>query len=195
MAHTPLQKRLETTIRTALKKELGIENVHALPRMTRVVVNVGINYRKFGTNKDMHEYISDTLSKITGQKPSVRKSRKSIANFGIRENNVVGMAVTLNGKSMYQFMDRLVSYVLPRIRDFRGLPTKLDGHGNYSIGIKDQSIFPEIPAPEANKIFGMQIQISTNAGSDEKAMVLFKQIGIPFKRDQKSTKESVEAKA
>lgn len=192
--HIPLQQRLKTTIADALKRELSVTNVNALPRITKVIVNVGLSQKKY-SSKEIQQFIAETIATITGQKPSIRKSRLSISNFNIRENMVVGMCVTLRGKSMYTFLDRLVSYVLPRIRDFRGLPTKLDGRGSYSIGIIDQSIFPELPAPEANKIFGMQIQITTNAGTDERGMALLKQIGMPFKRPAPKKAGEVEKKA
>lgn len=181
MAYIPLQKRLQTDIATALKTELNVKNVHALPKIKKVLVNVGLSTKKYGS-KDIQQFIAESVATITGQKPSVRKSRMSISNFNIRENMVVGMVVTLRGKKMYQFLDRLIHYALPRVRDFRGLSTKLDGRGNYSIGIVDQSIFPELPPPEANKIFGMQIQITTDAGTDERGMALLTHIGMPFKR-------------
>lgn len=179
----PLQKRLKTDIAEALKTELKVKNVNALPRLTKVMVNVGLSQKKY-SSKEMHQFISESIATITGQKPSVRKSRMSISNFNIRENMVVGMCVTLRGKSMMNFLDRVIHYVLPRIRDFRGLKPQLDGRGNYAIGLTDQSIFPELPAPEANKIFGMQIQITTNAGTDERGLALLKQIGIPFRKPQ-----------
>lgn len=181
MAYVPLQKRLQTDIATALKAELKVKNAHSLPRIKKVLVNVGLSTKKYGS-KDIQQFIGESIATITGQKPSIRKSRMSISNFNIRENMVVGMVVTLRGKKMYQFLDRLIHYALPRVRDFRGLSTKLDGRGNYSIGIVDQSIFPELPPPEANKIFGMQIQITTDAGTDERGMALLNQIGMPFKR-------------
>lgn len=177
----PLKKRLKTEISEALKKELNVKNLHALPRITKVIVNVGLSQKKY-SSKEMHQFISESIATITGQKPTIRKSRLSISNFNIRENMVVGMCTTLRGDSMYNFLDRLLCYALPRIRDFRGLPTKLDGRGNYAIGLVDQSIFPELPAPDANKIFGMQIQITTNAGTDERGMALLTQVGVPFKR-------------
>ena len=186
MTYVPLHKRLRTDIAEALKKELGEKNVHALPRITKVIVNVGLSTKKYGS-KDLQAFINEQLAIITGQKPSIRKSRLSISNFNIRENMVVGTMVTLRGKAMYNFLDRLLHYVLPRIRDFRGLKTQLDGRGNYAIGIVDQSIFPELPPPEANKIFGMQVQITTNAGTDERGLALLKQIGVPFRRPQKKT--------
>lgn len=184
MPYTPLQKRLKTEIADKLKTELKVTNVNALPRITKVTVNVGLNTRKYSA-KDIQVFIADSVATIAGQRPAVRRSRKSISNFNIRENLIVGMAATLRGKQMYYFLDRLLHYALPRIRDFRGLNTKLDGHGNYAIGITDQSIFPEIAAPEANKIFGMQIQITTTAGTDERGMALLKHIGFPFKKPSK----------
>ncbi len=184
MKYVPLQKRLRTDIAEALKKELGEKNVHALPRITKVIVNVGLSTKKYGS-KDIQAFIAEQLALITGQKPAIRKSRLSISNFNIRENMIVGMVVTLRGKAMYNFLDRLLNYVLPRIRDFRGLKPQLDGRGNYAIGIVDQSIFPELPPPEANKIFGMQVQITTTAGTDERGLALLKQIGVPFRRPQK----------
>ncbi len=177
----PLKQRLKSEISEALKKELHVKNIHALPRITKVIVNVGLSQKKY-SSKEMHQFIAESLATITGQKPSIRKSRMSISNFNIRENMVVGMCVTLRGKSMYNFLDRLLSYALPRIRDFRGVPTKLDGRGNFAIGIVDQSIFPELPAPDANKIFGMQVQITTNAGTDERGLALLKHVGVPFRR-------------
>lgn len=186
MTYIPLQKRLKTDIADALKKELGVTNIHALPKIKKVIINVGLSTKKYGS-KDIQQFIMESLTTIAHQKPAIRKSRKSISNFNIRENMIVGMMVTLRGKQMYNFLDRFLHYNLPRIRDFRGLNTKLDGRGSYSIGLIDQSIFPELPPPEANKIFGMQIQITTDAGTDERGMALLKQIGMPFKKPAKKS--------
>lgn len=180
-----LHDRLRGPIASALKKELGIENVHALPRLTKVTVNVGINRSKM-EGKEMLEYVNESLMKITGQKPVQRLSKKAISNFKIRKGLVVGSMVTLRGKRMEAFIDRLVSYVLPRIRDFRGLPTKLDGNGNYAIGLKEHTMFPEIPNADLQKTFGLQIQITTSAQNDEQAKALLKQIGIPFRPSRQS---------
>ena len=136
MKFIPLQQRLTTDIAEALKQELKETNVMALPRLTKVTVNVGLNQKKYSA-KDIQQFIAESVATLSGQKPSIRKSRKSISNFNIRENMVVGMATTLRGKSMYNFLDRLIHYALPRIRDFRGLQPKLDGHGNFAIGIVD----------------------------------------------------------
>lgn len=185
MSYSTLHDRLRGPIADALKKELKITNVHALPKIKKVVVNVGINRSKM-EGKEMQELITDALMKMTGQKPVFRLSKKAISNFKIRQGLVVGAMVTLRGQKMEAFLDRLVSYVLPRIRDFRGLPTKLDGNGNYAIGLKDHTIFPEIPALDVQKTFGFQIQITTSAGNDEAGKALLKQIGMPFRPDRKS---------
>ncbi len=179
MKYESLHDRLRGPIAEALKKELGVKNIHALPRVQKIIVNVGLNKTKMDS-KELHEYIAQTLTKITGQKPVFRTTNKAISNFKTRVGLVVGCMVTLRGKQMEAFLDRLVSYVLPRIRDFRGLPTKLDGQGNYAIGLKDHTIFPEIGTTDVAKIFGMQIQISTNAKRDDHARALLKQIGMPF---------------
>ncbi len=183
----PLQERLKGEIADKLKQELKIDNIHALPHITKVVVNVGLNQRKYSA-KDIQQYIADSVKIVTGQKPAIRRARKAISNFNIRQNLIVGMSTTLRGKHMYHFLDRLIRYALPRVRDFRGLNPRLDGHGNYAIGLVDHSIFPEVPAPEANKIFGMQIQITTDARTDERGMALLRSIGLPFKRPPRPQK-------
>ncbi len=191
MTYVSLHDRLRGPITEALKKELGITNIHALPRLQKVIVNVGLNKTKMDS-KELHEYIGDSLRRITGQKPVFVATNKAISNFKTRKGLIVGVKVTLRGRRMEEFVDRLVSYVLPRIRDFRGLPTKLDGRGNYAIGLRDHSIFPEIAPPEAAKIFGLQIQITTTAGSDEAGRALLKQIGVPFirRKDKDSSSQS-----
>lgn len=180
MKYVTLHERLRTTVRDTLKKELGIENVHALPEVKKVVVNVGINRSKM-EGKEMQEYIVDCLARITGQKPVLCPTRKAISNFKTRKGLVVGARVTLRGKRMEEFLDRLVSYVLPRIRDFRGLPTKLDGQGNYSIGLKEHTVFPEVPTSDGLKSFGLQVVITTSAKNDEQGRALLKCIGVPFR--------------
>lgn len=184
MAYETLHQRLRGTIADKLKKELGIENVHALPKLQKVIVNVGIN-RTLMEGKEMQAFIVDSLQKITGQKPVLRESRKAISNFKIRKGLVVGAVVTLRGKKMEEFVDRLISYILPRIRDFRGLPTKMDGHGNYAIGLKDQTVFPEIPALDLQKSFGMQIQFTIKSRNEADARALLKAIGMPFRPTRK----------
>jgi len=180
MAYDTLHDRLRGPIRKALQEELGVKNVHALPKLEKVVVNVGINRSKM-EGKDVQEYVRDCLMRITGQRPVFTRARKAISNFKIRQGLVVGAVVTLRGRRMEEFLDRLVSYVLPRIRDFRGLPARLDGHGNYAIGLKDHTVFPEVPSADVQRSFGLQIQITTDAGSDDAARALLKHIGMPFR--------------
>ncbi len=187
MKYAPLRQRLRGPIADTLKKDLGIKNSHALPKLQKVIVNVGIN-RSNLEGKEMQEFIVDSLQKITGQKPILRESRKAISNFKIRKGLVVGAMVTLRGQKMEEFVDRLVSYVLPRIRDFRGLPTKMDGHGNYAIGLKDQTVFPEIPSLDLVKSFGMQIQFTIKAAKEADARALLKAIGMPFRPSRQETR-------
>ena len=175
-----LHERLRGPIVEALKKELKVTNVHALPRITKVTVNVGINRSKM-ESKEMQEYIGQCLGKMTGQKAVYTRSRKAISNFKIRQGLIVGAVVTLHGRKMEEFLDRFLSYVLPRIRDFRGVTSKLDGHGNYAIGLRDHSIFPEVPPPDAGRIFGVQIQFTTNAKDDDSGRALLKAMGVPFR--------------
>ncbi|OIO53578.1 50S ribosomal protein L5 [Candidatus Peregrinibacteria bacterium CG1_02_54_53] len=184
-----LHDRLRGPIAEALKKELNITNVHALPRIQKITVNVGMNRSKMDS-KESHEFVAKSLAEMTGQKAVFTLSRKAISNFKIREGLKVGAVVTLHGRRMEEFLDRLLSYVLPRIRDFRGVTTKLDGHGNYAIGLKDHSIFPEIPPADAGKIFGVQIQITTNAKTDAPARALLKHMGVPFRPERTEKKSS-----
>lgn len=184
MSYTPLHDRLRGDIAKALQAELGVTNLHALPRVTKVIVNVGINKTKMDS-KEMHQFIAETLAKITGQKPVFRQTRKAISNFKTRVGLTVGAMVTLRGQRMEEFLDRLLSYALPRIRDFRGLPVRLDGKGNYAIGLRDHTIFPEVPSVESGKIFGMQIQISTTAKDDREGAALLRHLGMPFVRERK----------
>ena len=182
-SYATLHDRLRGPIREALKEQLKIKNIHALPRIEKVILNVGINKSKMDS-KEIHAYIGECLSTITGLKPIYTKARVAISNFKTREGLVVGAMVTLRGRRMEEFIDRLLSTALPRIRDFRGLPTRLDGQGNYAIGLKDHTIFPEIAPPEPGKIFGMQIQFATTAKNDAAAMALLKLVGMPFKPER-----------
>jgi large subunit ribosomal protein L5 len=180
MTFSPLQKRLRGPIADVLRKELGVENIHALPRIEKVVVNVGINKTKM-EGKEVHQYIAENLATITGQKPVFRTARMAVSNFKTRKGSVVGACVTLRGQRMYAFLDKFVHVALPRIRDFRGLRASMDGHGNFSIGLREHTIFPEVSAPDASKIFGMQVTITTTASTDEQGLALFKAIGFPFR--------------
>ena len=191
MAYQSLHDRLKGPVPEGLKEDLKIKNALALPKIEKVTVNVGINKTKMDS-KEMQEYIGECLMKITGQRPVFTKSKAAISNFKIRENMIIGVMVTLRGKKMEEFLDRLLSYALPRVRDFRGVTTKLDGHGNYAIGIRDHSIFPEVPPPDAKQIFGMQIQLTLTTEDDEEARALLKQIGVPFKPEKSAAEKAEE---
>lgn len=184
MAYSSLHDRLRNQIPDLLKKKLGRKNTLSLPRLDKIIVSTGINRQKM-EGKEWQEYVGQTLSRITGQRPVFRGAKKAISNFKTREGLIVGAMVTLRGRQAEEFLDRFLSFTLPRVRDFRGLNTRADGHGNYSIGIRDQSIFPEVPPPDAGRLFGIQVQIVTTAKTDEEALQLFKAIGFPFRVDSK----------
>ncbi len=184
MKYISLHDRLRGPIAKQLKKELGIANVNALPKIRKIVVNVGINKTKMD-GRETQDYVADCISKITCRKPVFTKARAAISNFKTRKGLIVGAIVTLRGKAMENFLDRLISCALPRVRDFRGLPAVFDGRGNYAIGIRDHSIFPEVPLPDAKQIFGMQVQITTSVRSDAAAKSLLSAIGMPFKPEKK----------
>jgi len=192
MSYKSLHDRLAGPITKELSKKLKQKNIYALPRIEKVIVSTGINKSKMD-GKEVRAYVEDSLAKITGQKPVFTKAKQAISNFKTREGMIVGAMVTLRGKKMEEFLDRLLSFVIPRIRDFRGLPTNFDGQGNYAIGIRDHSIFPEVPPPDAKQIFGLQIQITTTTNDDEEARALLKEMGMPF-RPEKKSEEAAESK-
>ena len=160
----------------------GYKNPMSVPRLRKIVVNMGVG--EANQNIKLLDAAADQLGAITGQKPILRRARKSIANFKIRKDMPIGCSVTLRGDRMYDFFDRLVSVTLPRVRDFRGVPTKsFDGRGNYTLGLKDQLVFLEINYAKVDKARGMNISIVTTAGSDEEARNLLTLLGLPFRRD------------
>src|SRR5512133_2377907 len=164
-----------------LMKDLTLENVMQVPRIEKVVVNIGLG-EAMDNPKALDAAVSD-LTQITGQKPIVTKARKSIANFKLREGRQIGAKVTLRGERMWSFLDRLMNIVLPRVRDFRGVsPDSFDGRGNYTLGLREQLIFPEIEYDKIDKIRGMEITIVTNAGNDDRARALLQLMGMPFKK-------------
>ena len=166
-------------IAPALNKKFGYKSVMQIPKLDKVIVNVGCGDSK--NNAKEIEAICKDIATITGQKPIVRKARKSVANFKLREGESVGVMVTLRGDKMYEFLDRLFSIALPRVRDFRGInPNSFDGRGNYAFGLKEQLIFPEIEYDKVDKIRGMNICICTTATTDEEAKELLTQLGAPF---------------
>ncbi len=168
-------------IKSKIQKELGFKNVMQVPRLDKIVLNVGLGEAL--QNGKLIESSVEQLKMISGQMPVVTKAKKSIANFKLREGVPIGVMVTLRGNRMYQFFERLVSYALPRERDFKGLPKKsFDGRGNYSIGLKEQLIFPEIDYDKIEKIQGMNITICTTARTDEEGRCLLTQMGLPLRK-------------
>jgi len=165
----------------ALMKHFKYANVMAVPKLEKIVINMGLG--EAIANAKIIDVAADELGKISGQRPIVTKAKKSIANFKLRQNVAIGAAVTLRGEKMFEFLDRLVSVVLPRVRDFRGVSMKsFDGRGNYTMGLRDQLIFPEIPYEKVDKIRGMNVTIVTTARTDDEARELLKQMGMPFRQ-------------
>lgn len=175
-----LQQQYFQSIRPALAESLGIKNVHRLPRLQKIVVNMGVG--EAITDKKFMEDAVAALAQITGQKPMVCRSRVSVAGFKLRENLAIGCKVTLRGARMYEFLDRLVSLALPRVRDFRGLnPAAFDGHGNYSLGLSEQLVFPELNPDKFTRQQGMNITMVTSTDSDDEARQMLRGFGMPFK--------------
>ena len=176
-----LKERYEKEVIPALKKEFGYENVMAIPRVEKVVINMGLG--EAIANAKIVDTAADELRAVTGQKPVTTKAKKSIAAFKLRQGMPIGTMVTLRGDRMYEFLDRLVSVALPRVRDFRGVsPKAFDGRGNYTLGVRDQLIFPEIDFNKVDKTRGMNISIVTTARDDEQARALLKALGMPFRQ-------------
>ncbi len=176
-----LRDRYVKEVRPALMKEFDLENPMAAPRLEKIVVNMGVGDAT--QNAKLIDPAATEVGQITGQKPVVTKARKSIAAFKVREGMPIGVMVTLRGDRMYEFFDRLVNIALPRVRDFRGVGTKsFDGRGNYTLGVRDQLIFPEIDYSKVEKLKGMNITIVTSAGNDDQARALLKHMGMPFKQ-------------
>ena len=175
-----LKQRYLDEIRPALVEKFGYTSVMQAPRIEKITVNMGVGDAK--QDSKLLEQAQQQLGQITGQKPNVRRARKSIANFKLRDGMPVGLAVTLRNERAYEFLDRLTSVAIPRIRDFRGLPSKLDGRGNYTIGVREQIIFPEIDYDAVDQVRGLDITITTSAKSDEEGFALLQMFGLPFVR-------------
>src|SRR5256714_453757 len=174
-----LKERYESEIRPDLVKRFGYTTPRQAPRLTKITLNMGVGEAK--QDSKMLEAATEQLATIAGQQPSVRRARKSIANFKLREDMPVGVAVTLRGERSYEFLDRLMSIAIPRIRDFRGLsPRSFDGRGNYSLGIREQLIFPEINYDDIQQVRGLDVTITTSAQTDEHALALLQALGLPF---------------
>jgi large subunit ribosomal protein L5 len=176
-----LREHYVKTVVPALTKEFSYKNVMAVPKLEKISINIGLG--EATQNAKLMDGAVNELGQITGQKPVVTKARKSIAAFKLRENMSIGCMVTLRGDRMYEFFDRLVNVALPRVRDFRGVSTKsFDGRGNYTLGVKDQLIFPEIDYAKVEKTKGMNISITTTAKTDAEGLALLRQMGMPFRQ-------------
>ena len=174
-----LKEKYIKEVAPKLGKELGFSNMMQIPKLVKIVVNVGLG--EAITNSKAMDYAVDELAQITGQKPVIRRAKKSISNFKLRTGMAIGASVTLRRERMYEFFDRLTNIAMPRIRDFRGAsPDGFDGRGNYTLGIKEQIIFPEIDYDKIDKIRGLGVTIVTTAETDEEALLLLKEMGMPF---------------
>ena len=175
-----LMERYQKEIVTRLTERLGRPNRLSLPRLQKIVVNMGVG--KALQDKNRMEQAAEQLGQITGQRPQITRAKQAISSFRLREGNEIGCRVTLRGQRMYEFLDRLISVALPRIRDFRGLnPKSFDGHGNYNMGLTEQAIFPEIDPDKVNFTQGMDVTFVTSTSSDDEARELLKQFGMPFR--------------
>ena len=177
-----MRERFRTAVVPAMMKERGYGNPFQVPRLAKVVINMGVGEGK--ENPKVLDFATADLQAISGQKPIVTRAKKSIANFKLRENVPIGCKVTLRGPRMYEFLDRLVNVALPRVRDFKGVPPKgFDGRGNYNMGLKEQIIFPEIVYDKVDKVRGMDITMVTTARTDEEAKALLTHLGVPFRTE------------
>ena len=178
--HPRLHRHYLENVQPKLQEEFGFTNVNQIPRPVKVVLNVGVG--EASRNQKFLDSVVEELSVISGQKPVVTRARKSISNFSLRTGMPVGCRVTLRRRRMYEFLDRLVSATIPRIRDFRGLSTKsFDGRGNYSLGVREQIIFPEIDYDRIDRIHGMDITVVTSTDKDDEALALLREMGFPFR--------------
>lgn len=175
-----LQRYFEDTIRPRLAKEFGLKNPNQVPRLVKIVLNVGLG--EASKTPRLVEVAVEELAQVTGQKAVITKAKKAIANFGLRAGMPVGCAVTLRGARMYEFLDRFITVSIPRMRDFRGLPSRsFDGRGNYTFGVKEQMIFAEVDFDKVEQVHGMDITLVTTAGRDDLAMALLREFGWPFR--------------
>lgn len=174
-----IQKKYKEEIKSALKQKFGYSNSMLIPELKKIIISMGI--AEATKDKNAVQDCIKELSLISGQKPILTRAKKSVANFKLREDQVIGLKVTLRSKRMYDFFDRFCNIVAPRIRDFRGFPLKCDGKGNYSLGLEDQQIFPEINLDEVKRTQGMNITFVTSAATDEECRELLKMLGLPFK--------------
>ena len=175
-----LLERYRKVIVPRLSTEFGYKNVHQVPKLEKIVVNIGLG--EATQNPKLLEKATEELALITGQKPAIRKARKSIANFKLREGQAIGCTVTLRGDRMWEFFDRLVNISLPRVRDFKGVsPRAFDGRGNYSLGLREQIIFPEVDYDKVERVTGLNVTVVTTARNDAEAKALLSHLGVPFR--------------
>ncbi len=180
--YVPLKDKYKNEIVPILMKEFNYKNIHQVPKIEKIVINMGVG--EGARNSEIIEKHAQELAKITGQKPIITKAKKSVSNFKIRRGMPIGIKVTLRGARMYNFLYKLINIVLPKVRDFRGLdPNSFDGRGNYSFGLSEQLVFPEISPDEIKRIQGMDITIVTTAKTDQEAKRLLELFGMPFKRE------------
>ncbi len=178
--HISVKERYNTEFVEEFSKEFDVKNRYALPRIQKIVVNIGTGQDL--RNKEVQAKLIAEIASMTGQKPKVQNARVSIAGFNLREGMPVGLTVTLRRERMYAFLDKLISVVLPRFRDFRGVPAKFDGRGNYTLGMTEYTVFPEIDLAKVDKVRGLEITIVTNAGSPEKGRRMLEILGMPFEK-------------
>ncbi len=178
-----LEKIYQEELRDKLKKRFQYNNVHRIPRVRKVVVNMGLGREAMDNANNLKNAV-EQLATITGQMPVISKAKRSVAGFRLREGTPIGTFVTLRGEKMWEFLDRLITFSIPQVRDFRGLsPRGFDGHGNYNFGVEEQAIFPEISVDNIDKFRGMNITIVTSAPTDEEGLELLKLIGMPFRKN------------
>jgi large subunit ribosomal protein L5 len=175
-----LQEHYEQRARPKLAKEFGFKNVHEIPRLEKIVLNVGVG--EASRDAKLLDSVVEALAAVTGQRPIVNRARRAISNFGLRQGMPVGVSVTLRRERMWEFLDRFINVAVPRIRDFRGFSTRsFDGRGNYTVGIKEQVIFPEVDYDRIQKVHGMDITFVTSTDKDEEALALLRELGMPFR--------------
>lgn len=194
MAYVPrLKEKYREEVVAELRKQFGYDNIMEVPRLLKIVVNKGVG--EASNNKKILDDAVQEIRTITGQHPAIRHARKSVSNFKLREGMPVGVAVTLRGERMWEFLDRLVTLALPRVRDFRGIPDRsFDGRGNYTLGIREQIIFPEINVDRVDRISGFDVTFVTSAQTDEEALALLRELGMPFvRRDEETVAAGAEA--
>jgi large subunit ribosomal protein L5 len=184
MAYTPrLKEKYEREVRPALMERFGYRNLHQVPKPLKVCVSMGVH--EGGTNFETLERAVGEVAKVVGQRPTITRAKRSVANFGVRKGMPIGLRVTLRHNRMWEFLDRLFSIAIPRIRDFRGLPREsMDGRGNYSLGISDLLIFPELSYDEVEKTRGLHVTIATSARNDEEGRELLERLGLPLRRPE-----------